>query len=277
MRGLNPLDNPRISALKAQLAKSPASETIKSEIRQQDLQIRKAYFVHRDSAARGTALLFIGLAVLFLTLEIGRQLKKEEPPPIAALLASASISAARPGPPAEPISPIQSVSVFALAVGIVMATFSLPMNSFGRGGDPAVRYLRLALRKHRLRLHRPPRSRELRDRLRRQDSSLVRVPARQPVMSGLQPPPVVLPGDRCLQSPASAGQHKPQATSHKPLTTLPRTSPRSRISHATGRSSAARAGLGSAGRRTRRFNGMAPPVRTCSGSRLFRCPGRALR
>ena len=76
-QGKDPLDADRYREIKADLAKDPESDSVKSEIRALDLGLREDYFRHRAFTARGAWLLLGGCRGLSCRTSIGRHVAAE--------------------------------------------------------------------------------------------------------------------------------------------------------------------------------------------------------
>lgn len=76
-----PTETPEIVALKARLSEQPQSETIKTTIRDLDLELREAYFSDRSFVSFGSILLLISVVVFLVSAKIALAAKKKLPSP----------------------------------------------------------------------------------------------------------------------------------------------------------------------------------------------------
>lgn len=76
-----PTETPEIIALKARLAEQPQSESIKTTIRNLDLELRQAYFSDRSFIEFGSVLLLISVVVFLVSAKIALAAKKKLPAP----------------------------------------------------------------------------------------------------------------------------------------------------------------------------------------------------
>jgi len=78
---VDPLQPARIQALRGQLANAANDETLKSQIRQEDVRIRDAYFRYTDFMHEGMWLLLGGMVVVVVGLKTAGQLRRRLPYP----------------------------------------------------------------------------------------------------------------------------------------------------------------------------------------------------
>ncbi|MGQ9504984.1 MAG: outer membrane protein assembly factor BamB family protein [Thermogutta sp.] len=81
--GKDPLDSPRYAELQKRLILDPQNESLKQEIRDLDLQLRRAYFRERSFQQWGTTLLIAGLIVFAVAARIASTLRRPLPHPTA--------------------------------------------------------------------------------------------------------------------------------------------------------------------------------------------------
>lgn len=81
--GKDLLDSPRYAELQKRLILDPQNETLKQEIRDLDLQLRRAYFRARLFQQWGTTLLIAGLIVFVVSARIASTLRRPLPRPTA--------------------------------------------------------------------------------------------------------------------------------------------------------------------------------------------------
>jgi len=77
----DPLDTPQFKALKADLVLRPQDEDLKQQIRDLDLELRKAYFRQRKFTQVGSWLLLCGVAVFLAAGKWARTLRQNPPMP----------------------------------------------------------------------------------------------------------------------------------------------------------------------------------------------------
>ncbi|MCR4413864.1 MAG: hypothetical protein NUV77_15700, partial [Thermoguttaceae bacterium] len=77
----DPLESPEYQALKAELARNPADERVKEQIRALDLALRREFFRQRTFAARGAWLLLGGIVVLIVAAKTAATLDRRLPMP----------------------------------------------------------------------------------------------------------------------------------------------------------------------------------------------------
>jgi outer membrane protein assembly factor BamB len=81
----DPLDSPTYKTLLATLEQQPTNETLKTQIRELDLQLRNQYFRQRAFTNSGAVLLLIAASVFLLSLRTAMTLRRELPAPTAVL------------------------------------------------------------------------------------------------------------------------------------------------------------------------------------------------
>jgi len=79
----DPLDSKELGELKATLLRKPKDDSIKEQIRTQDLQLRKEYFRRRKFSARGSYLLLGGIVVFLIGIKSAAVYRKKLPMPQA--------------------------------------------------------------------------------------------------------------------------------------------------------------------------------------------------
>ncbi len=79
----DPLDSPQYAELQKKLSLDPQNEELKQQIRELDLQLRKAYFRSRTFNRWGTTLLIAGLIVLVVAARTASTLRRPLPRPTA--------------------------------------------------------------------------------------------------------------------------------------------------------------------------------------------------
>ena len=77
----NPLDSPRLIALREELGKRPKDEALKEEIRGLDLRLRKRFFRRQGLAGTGRYVLLGGIVVFLAALKLLADLRKKPPHP----------------------------------------------------------------------------------------------------------------------------------------------------------------------------------------------------
>lgn len=131
-RRSNPIQPAQIELLKGELAKRPADESLRAQIRALDLQIRRNYFATRNRALIGAYLLLGGIAVLLGALRLNTLLTRKLP---------------TPQPPATRTAQWMQTALArrtVIILGVVLAGFLLTMAVVGRH-DPSSDYVRTAL------------------------------------------------------------------------------------------------------------------------------------
>jgi outer membrane protein assembly factor BamB len=77
----DPLESPEYRALKAELARNPAAESVKEQIRALDLALRREFFRQRTFTARGAWLLLGGIVVFVVAAKTAATLQRRLPMP----------------------------------------------------------------------------------------------------------------------------------------------------------------------------------------------------
>jgi len=128
----DPLNLPQYQAMKVALQEQPENEALKAELRERDLQLRKAYFRQRRLTATGSWLLLAGVAVFLIAaraaVKLRERLPMPEPPPLPHDSETKVMAAAR-----WSVAALAALLVAASALLIATVQSELPAGIEGSG------------------------------------------------------------------------------------------------------------------------------------------------